>query len=170
MNSTPESAARAISHVDATGNPQMVDVSLKPITPRSATAIARVAMPIDLMRTLAENGYLGGTNGSKGSIIHTAIIAGVQAAKRTSELIPFCHLIALQACDVQITPDANGFLIKCTCKCSAATGVEMEALTGATGAALCIYDMCKAFSFEIMISDIRLQHKSGGKSDFGSES
>jgi len=170
MNSSSKVADRAISHVDAAGNPQMVDVSLKAITPRSATATARVSMPPEIIQALAENSYMGGKSGSKGSIIHTAIIAGVQAAKRTSELIPFCHLIALQACDIQITPDANGFFIECTCKCSAATGVEMESLTGATGAALCIYDMCKALSFEIVISDIRLKHKSGGKSDFGSKS
>jgi cyclic pyranopterin monophosphate synthase len=167
MNSNRENTGGALSHVDPAGNPQMVDVSAKPITQRSATAIARILLPADAIKTLAENGYMGGKQGSKGSIIHTAIIAGIQAAKRTSELIPFCHLIALQACDVAIIPDASGFQIECTCKCCAGTGVEMEALTGATAAALCIYDMCKALSFDIVIQDIRLQHKSGGKSDFG---
>lgn len=168
MNSNRENTGGALSHVDPAGNPQMVDVSAKAITLRSATATARVLLPADAIKTLAENGYLGGKHGSKGSIVHTAIIAGVQAAKRTSELIPFCHLLALQACDIAIIPDKSGFQIKCTCKCSASTGVEMEALTGATAAALCVYDMCKALSFDIVIQEIRLQHKSGGKSDYGS--
>ncbi len=167
MNST--NPRHALSHVDASGNPAMVDISEKPASRRSATAAATVLMPADAMQHLRENGFMGGKNGGKGSIVHTAIIAGVQAAKRTSELIPFCHLIALQACDISITPNASGFVIECTCRCSAQTGVEMEALTGATAAALCIYDMCKALSFDISITDIRLLQKSGGKSDYGSQ-
>lgn len=167
MSSNPDITSAKLSHVDLSGNPQMVDVSAKPVTQRSATAIARVVLPAAAIQTLAENGYMGGKHGSKGSIIHTAIIAGMQAAKRTSDLIPFCHLIALQACDIAIIANGTGFQIECTCKCYAGTGVEMEALTGATAAALCIYDMCKALSYDIVIQDIRLQHKTGGKSDFG---
>jgi cyclic pyranopterin monophosphate synthase len=168
MNSS-KAPHSALSHVDRSGNPRMVDVSEKPTSLRRATAVAHVLLPPAVVMQLSENGFMGGKDGSKGSIIHTAIIAGVQAAKRTSELIPFCHLIALQACDITITADASGFQIECTCSCTAQTGVEMEALTGATGAALCIYDMCKALSFDIAITDIRLLQKSGGKSDYGNQ-
>lgn len=167
MNSP--NAQRALSHVDASGNPAMVDVSEKPASLRSASASAKVLLPPAAILHLHENGFMGGKNGSKGQVIHTAIIAGVQAAKRTSELIPFCHLIALQACDISIAANASGFAIECTCRCNAQTGVEMEALTGATAAALCIYDMCKALSFDISITDIRLLQKTGGKSDYGNQ-
>jgi cyclic pyranopterin monophosphate synthase len=157
---------KTLSHLDAEQNPRMVDVSGKAITQRSASAQVRVLLPAVVAQTLAANGYLGGKAGAKGSILHTAIIAGVQAAKQTHALIPFCHAIALERCDVRITPLGNAIDIVCSCSCQGKTGVEMEALTGASVAALCIYDMCKALSHDIMITDLRLLEKSGGKSSF----
>jgi cyclic pyranopterin monophosphate synthase len=140
----------------------MVDVSAKAVTQRRATARARVEFPRDVAAMLLASGFVG----KKGAILHTAMIAGVMAAKRTSELIPFCHALMLERCDVRITPDALGNLdIECECATSGKTGVEMEALTGASVAALTIYDMTKALSLDIVIFAVRLAHKSGGKRD-----
>ena len=104
----------------------------------------------------------------KGSVLQTAILAGIMAAKKTSELIPLCHPLALNKCnvDIKMNDEDNSLTIICTVKVDGKTGVEMEALTGASVAALTIYDMCKAHSHDIVISQTRLMHKQGGKSDF----
>jgi len=153
----------SLSHVDADGRPQMVDVSAKTATVRMARAQAVVVFPLAVDRKLREQGFAG----KKGSVIDTAIIAGVMGAKRTHELIPFCHPLALEDCQVRIDPRADGhWLVECSVRLSARTGAEMEALTGATVAALTLYDMCKALSHEIEIRSVRLVEKHGGKHDF----
>jgi cyclic pyranopterin monophosphate synthase len=152
--------AKAITHVRTDGAPTMVDVGTKLATLRVARAQSSVKFPIDVAKSLQTNGYVG----KKGAILHTAIIAGTMAAKRTHELIPFCHALNLERCDVIITPDKNGQLtIECECAMTGKTGVEMEALTGASVAALTIYDMTKALSLEIEIGPTMLLSKSGGK-------
>ena len=149
-----------LSHIDQAGNPRMVDVAAKPLSARRAIAHARVEFPRDVGAQLLATGFIG----KKGAILHTAIIAGVMAAKRTHELIPFCHALALEHCEIRITPDQGGNLdIECECAVSAKTGVEMEAMTGASVAALTIYDMTKALSLDIEIQQVRLLQKSGGK-------
>jgi cyclic pyranopterin monophosphate synthase len=154
--------SKSINHLDQAGNPQLVDVSAKAITLRQATASARVIFPPKIGAQLLAAGFVG----KKGAIIQTAIIAGVMAAKQTAQLIPFCHPIGLARCDIRITPDVEGNLdIECECAVSANTGVEMEAMTGASVAALTIYDMTKALSLEIEISTVKLLQKSGGKRD-----
>ena len=152
-----------LSHFDASGKPQMVNVSAKSVTKRTASAQAIVRFPADVFRHLQESS--GQT--AKGSLIDTAVIAGVMAAKRTHELIPFCHPLGLENCSINIA-FADDYRIVVDCKTSVThkTGVEMEALTGASVAALTIYDMCKALSHSISIESIRLLEKSGGKNDF----
>ena len=152
--------ARKLSHVDAKGRPRMVDVSAKRASLREATARASVIFPPDVAKTLRARDM----HSSKGSIVDAAIIAGTMAAKRTHELIPFCHPLAIERCsfDVEFVSDTE-LSIRCTVAITHKTGVEMEALTGATVAALTVYDMCKALSHEIAISDVRLLDKSGGK-------
>jgi len=140
----------------------MVDVGGKEVTERSATAEARIRLPRSVMLALRRTGH----RTKKGPVFDTAIIAGVQAAKRTHELIPFCHPIALEHCTVQIEPAAGGLRVLCTVSVHHRTGVEMEALTGASAAALTVYDMCKALSHEIEIASVRLLVKTGGKRDF----
>ena len=152
--------ARKLSHVDAKGRPRMVDVSAKRASLREATARASVIFPPDVAKTLRARDM----HSSKGSIVDAAIIAGTMAAKRTHELIPFCHPLAIERCsfEVEFVSDTE-LAIRCTVAITHKTGVEMEALTGATVAALTVYDMCKALSHEIAISDVRLLDKSGGK-------
>ena len=104
--------------------------------------------------------------GSKGSIIQTAVIAGIQAVKKTADLIPLCHQLNLSKIQIDIVPVENALQIICKVKCNELTGVEMEALTGVSVSALTIYDMCKALSHDIEISEIKLEQKSGGKNDF----
>ncbi len=140
----------------------MVDVSKKSITKRTASAVTTVIFPDNI------KGYFkdGDLTTKKGPVYHTAIIAGVMAAKKTHELIPFCHPIAIESCKIDIKTNTEGNAdIKCTVSLHHKTGVEMEALTGATVAALTIYDMCKALSHEIIITETKLQTKTGGKSD-----
>jgi cyclic pyranopterin phosphate synthase len=142
----------------------MVDVSAKAITARSALATCRVTFPLAAARALKA----AGMRSAKGPVIDTAIVAGVMAAKRTHELIPFCHPLPIDRCDVRAKfVSARVLAIECETACVARTGVEMEALVGATVAALCVYDMCKALSHEIVIGPARLVRKRGGKSDFG---
>ena len=138
----------------------MVDVSAKRASLREATARASVIFPPDVAKTLRARDM----HSSKGSIVDAAIIAGTMAAKRTHELIPFCHPLAIERCsfDVEFVSDTE-LSIRCTVAITHKTGVEMEALTGATVAALTVYDMCKALSHEIVIADLRLVEKSGGK-------
>lgn len=141
----------------------MVDVSDKLATSRTAHARTIVEFPSEVAARFVE----GDIATAKGPVFATAIIAGVMAAKRTHELIPFCHPIGLDNCSIRIALDDGGrAVIDCVCKVQHRTGVEMEALTGATIAALTIYDMCKALSHEITIRETRLISKSGGKKDY----
>jgi cyclic pyranopterin phosphate synthase len=148
------------SHLDASNRPRMVDVGNKAITARSATAQALVRFPLEVARALRE----GGMRVKKGPVIDTAIIAGTLAAKRTHELIPFCHPLMIERCvlTAEFTSDTD-LAIRCEVAVSHRTGVEMEALTGANVAALAVYDMCKALSHEIVIAEVRLLEKSGGR-------
>lgn len=151
-----------LTHIDADGNPMMVDISNKEITERIAVAESRVLVNDEIMRLLKNDDIIT----KKGPVFHTSIIAGVMGAKKTAELIPFCHQLPLNKCSIDITTSGNEIIITCTAKVSGKTGVEMEALTGASVAALTVYDMCKALSHEIEITQTRLLKKSGGKSDY----
>jgi len=156
----PKAPAKKLSHVSAQGRPQMVDVGAKAVTARSATAQARLRFPREVAAELLRTGM----RGKKGPILDTAIIAGTMAAKRTHELIPFCHPLAIERCDIAADWVSDTLLhIRCEVAISHKTGVEMEALTGASVAALTVYDMCKALSHEIVIEEVRLLEKSGGK-------
>ena len=150
------------SHLDAHQNPAMVDVSEKMPTRRSATARSIVTLTPDIVARLHE----GDIQTKKGPVFQTAIIAGTMGAKRTSDLIPLCHPLGLDSCQFKLEVVGNEVVIDCTCSLVAKTGVEMEALTGASIAALTIYDMCKAFSHDLVIRETRLMEKTGGKSDF----
>ena len=152
--------ARTLTHVDPHGRPRMVDVGAKAVTARVAVAEAVVRFPQDVADALRE----GGMRSSKGSIVDTAIIAGTMAAKRTHELIPFCHPLAIERCRIEADfVSETELAIRCEVAITHKTGVEMEALTGASIAALTVYDMCKALSHEIEIERVRLLEKSGGK-------
>jgi len=141
----------------------MVDVSGKTATDRQASARAVVEFPADVASRFSG----GDIETAKGPVFATAIIAGVMAAKRTHELIPFCHPLGLNNCKVTIElDDQQRAVIDCVCKVHHRTGVEMEALTGASIAALTVYDMCKALSHEIVIRETRLLSKTGGKEDY----
>ncbi|ELR70022.1 Molybdenum cofactor biosynthesis protein MoaC [Fulvivirga imtechensis AK7] len=150
------------THVDGAGNPKMVDVSDKSITKRTARAQSRIAVDNNIL-SLLKNDEI---HTKKGPVFHTCIIAGVMAAKKTSDIIPFCHPIALDDCQISIHVEQNEIVIDCTAITTGKTGVEMEALTGASAAALTFYDMCKALSHDIVIKDTRLMSKTGGKKDF----
>jgi len=150
-----------LTHVDAQGRPTMVDVSAKAVTLRTAVAESRVRFPAAVAQALRDAGFATG----KGPVFHTAIVAGVMAAKRTHELIPFCHPLGIERCDVVIDMHDDEAVVRCTVALHHKTGVEMEALTGASIAALTIYDMCKALSHEIVIAETRLVEKHGGKRD-----
>jgi cyclic pyranopterin phosphate synthase len=152
-----------LTHVGSDGNPTMVDVGAKQVTARSAVAESRVRLPAEVARTLREAGYAT----AKGPVFQTAIIAGTMAAKRTHELIPFCHPLGLEKCRLEIGADGNDIVIRCEVAVHHRTGVEMEALTGASVAALTVYDMCKALSHDLVIDGTRLVSKRGGKSDYG---
>jgi len=150
------------THVDERRQPAMVDVGGKVATHRTATAEARVRFPSAVAEALRESGF----ETSKGPVFHTAIVAGVMAAKRTHELIPFCHPLGLENCRIEIDMnDRHEAVVRCKVSVHHKTGVEMEALTGASIAALTIYDMCKALSHEIVIAELRLVEKHGGKRD-----
>ena len=158
---------RRLTHVDPTGMPTMVDVSGKAVTVREAIAACRVRFPAAVAVQLRASGL----RTAKGAIVETAIIAGTMAVKRTHELIPFCHPLPVDSC--RLTVDWVGerdLDITCAVKTTHRTGVEMEALTGATVAALTVYDMCKALSHAIVIGPARLLGKRGGKRDVGKAS
>jgi cyclic pyranopterin phosphate synthase len=151
---------RKLSHVDPSGRPRMVDVGPKRATHRIATAQAIVRFPAAVASALRKQDL----RTAKGSIVDTAIIAGTMAAKRTHELIPFCHPLAIERCAFEIGfVEQSALQIRCTVAVTHKTGVEMEALMGASVAALTVYDMCKALSHEIAIGEVRLLEKSGGK-------
>jgi cyclic pyranopterin phosphate synthase len=155
---------RALTHVDAKQHPTMVNVGAKIATHRVAEAEARVLLPAAVARVLSRQRL----RTEKGAVIDTAILAAVMAVKRTAEIIPFCHPLPIEHCSVRISrPSARELRILCRVETHHKTGVEMEALTGATVAALTIYDMCKALSHQIRISGVRLIHKSGGKRRVG---
>ena len=140
----------------------MVDISSKETTKRSATATARIIFP-EVIKDRFRDGDL---QTKKGPVIDTAIIAGTMAVKKTHDLIPFCHPLNINACHISIEPDDNqDFIITCEVGIEHKTGVEMEALTGVSVAALTVYDMCKSLSHDIVITDISLQKKTGGKTD-----
>jgi cyclic pyranopterin phosphate synthase len=152
-----------LSHIDAQNQPTMVDVGGKAITHRKAHARTIVRFPVEVSERLAD----GDIQTAKGPVFATAIVAGVMGAKRTHELIPFCHPLGLDNCKITIElNNDNDAVVDCVCKVQHKTGVEMEALTGASIAALTIYDMCKALSHDIVIAETQLIAKSGGKKDF----
>jgi cyclic pyranopterin phosphate synthase len=154
----------SLTHIDHKGRPAMVDVSGKAVTVREAVADCRVRFPAAVATQLRASRL----KSAKGGIVETAIVAGTMAVKRTSELIPFCHPLPIDG--VRITIDWHGervLRIECAVKTVHRTGVEMEALTGATIAALTVYDMCKALSHAIVVGPAKLVAKRGGKSDFG---
>lgn len=157
--------SKEFTHID-NDNPSMVDVGQKAVTTRTAIARALVQLPDELSDFIKD----GEVVTLKGPVFQTAIIAGIQGAKKTPELIPLCHTLNLNkvAIDIQLR---DGLLVEITCeaRCSGKTGVEMEALTGASVAALTIYDMCKALSHNILLKETRLLKKTGGKSDFKHE-
>jgi len=151
------------THLDEKGRPAMVDVGAKPVSLRTATARSIVVMPAEVMDKFAD----GDIQSKKGSVFQTAIIAGIMAAKKTGDLIPLCHPLGLDNCKVDIhVNEQQEVVIDCTASITAKTGIEMEALVGASIAALTIYDMCKAMSHDIMIKETKLIEKTGGKRDF----
>lgn len=151
------------THIDIAGNPSMVDVGEKKITKRIAKARSIVVLDEEILEKLQNDEI----HTKKGPVFQTAIIAGVMASKRTGELIPLCHPLGLENCQISIVLNENKeVVIECTASLTGKTGVEMEALTGASIAALTIYDMCKAFSHNIIIKETRLIEKTGGKRDF----
>lgn len=157
-----------LSHVGADNRPTMVDVGGKQVTERRAHARCRVHLPDDVVAEIggADSGDIAT---KKGPVFATAVIAGVMAAKKTHELIPFCHPLGLDNCKVEIELAGNDVVIDCHCRVHHRTGVEMEALTGASVAALTVYDMLKAMSHDIVIAETRLIEKTGGKQDFRHE-
>lgn len=151
------------THLNKNGEPAIVDVGGKSVTKRKAVAQAIISLPENVLNALQQDDF----KTKKGSVFQIAIIAGIMGAKKTSELIPLCHPIGLDNCNLQIElNDNHDIVIECTASIEAKTGVEMEALTGASVAALTIYDMCKALSHDIVIKEIKLIEKTGGKNDF----
>jgi cyclic pyranopterin monophosphate synthase len=156
-------ARAGLSHLDARKRPTMVDVGAKEITARRAVAEARIRLPRSVAQALRSSGH----RTRKGPVFDTAIVAGVMAAKRTHELIPFCHPLSLDDCRLEIEHlRPTEIRVRCEVSVHHRTGVEMEALTGAAVAALTIYDMCKALSHDIELSSLRLLAKSGGRRPF----
>lgn len=148
------------THFDDEGNAHMVDVGAKEVTERVATAKGSVLMQPETIALIRQGGI------KKGDVLSVARLAGIMGAKKTPDLIPLCHPLALTSVSVDLTvdPDRNAVDITATCKLTGKTGVEMEALTAVSVAALTVYDMCKAVDKGMRLTDIRLVHKSGGKS------
>ena len=149
-----------LTHLDKNGNAIMVDVSEKEVTHRTAIACGKIMVSQEILASIKEN-----TN-KKGDVLAVARVAGIMAAKRTSELIPLCHLLMLTKCTIDFTINEEEKYIeaRCTVKTDGKTGVEMEALTGVQIALLTIYDMCKVIDKKMVITDVHLLAKSGGKS------
>jgi cyclic pyranopterin monophosphate synthase len=149
-----------LSHIDAQGNAVMVDISAKDVTQRTATAEGRVMMAPETLERITARGF------KKGDVLAVAQLAGIMAAKRTADLIPLCHPLPLSAVTVELEPlpEQGCVVVRATCKVTGRTGVEMEALTAASVAALTVYDMCKAVDRGMRITDLRLLHKDGGRS------
>jgi cyclic pyranopterin phosphate synthase len=153
---------KQFTHISKTGNPQMVDVSDKKVSKRIAKAQAVVFLGKDILSRMKGDELIT----RKGPVFQTAIIAGVMGAKKTHELIPFCHPLGLEDCQIAITVKKEKVIINSTAIITSKTGVEMEALTAASVAALTVYDMCKALSHDIIIEEVKLMEKTGGKKDF----
>ena len=149
-----------LNHFDKNGNAVMVDVSDKPVTHRTATATGFIQVSPEIMAAVKSG------NVKKGDVLGVARVAGIMGVKRTSELIPMCHPLPIQKCSVDFEIDENAGVIRvfCTVKTEGKTGVEMEALTGVQVTLLTIYDMCKAIDKHMVMSDIHLEEKTGGKS------
>jgi len=151
------------THLNEKGHPAMVDVSEKNVSLRTATARSIVSMPPEVIERFTN----GDIQSKKGSVFQTAIIAGIMASKKTGELIPLCHPLGLDNCKIDIhINEQNEVVIDCTTSIMAKTGIELEALVGASIAALTVYDMCKALSHDIVIKETKLMEKTGGKRDF----
>ncbi|HMO04047.1 MAG TPA: cyclic pyranopterin monophosphate synthase MoaC [Kiritimatiellia bacterium] len=155
---------RRLTHIGPGNLPSMVDIGEKPVTRRTAEAEAVMLVPAAVTRLFRD----GEVHGPKGPVFQTAIIAGTQAVKETSRLIPFCHPLPIDRCTVTITRTGRRFVVRCLVSALYKTGVEMEALTGASVAALTIYDMLKAVSTDMEITGIHVVRKTGGKTDIGS--
>lgn len=153
------------THFDKSGRPKMVDVSEKSATHRVALAQGSIYMKNETLELILKGGL------KKGDVLFTAQLAGIMAAKRTSDIIPMCHNIALDGVEIDFDTDKENNLvnIKAVVSTTGKTGVEMEALTAVAAAALTIYDMCKAVDKEMVIGDIKLLKKTGGKSDYGKD-
>lgn len=151
-----------LTHVDSAGNPSMVNVSEKAVTLRTAKAQAIVQAGPAIIGQIQANELVT----KKGPVFQTAILAGVMGAKKTSDLIPLCHPLGLEDCQISIHVQGGEIVITGTATLTAKTGVEMEALTAVSVAALTVYDMCKAMSHEIVIKEIKLLEKTGGKKDY----
>jgi cyclic pyranopterin phosphate synthase len=153
-----------LSHLDARNRPAMVDVGRKAVTRRTAHAVAVVVLPKPLAHRLRQ----GEIFTAKGAVFQTAVLAGIMGAKKTSEIIPLCHPLPLEDCKIEIVPAKGGgeVSIHCRVRTHARTGVEMEALAGASVAALTLYDMAKSLSHGIVIREVRLLEKTGGKKDY----
>ena len=151
---------RRLTHLDSTGAARMVDVGGKPVTRREAVAVGFIQLQRETIRAITAGKV------PKGEVLNTARIAGILAAKQCGNLIPLCHPLALTSVKVALDCDAarSAVDVEATCKLVGRTGVEMEALTAASVAALTVYDMCKAIDRGMTITDVRLVHKSGGKS------
>ena len=157
---TRDPAAPGLTHFDAAGRAAMVDVSAKPVSVRSATARARVTMQADTLALIASG------SAKKGDVLGVARLAGIMAAKRTSDLIPLCHPLPIDAVslDLAVDPAGPAVDIEATVRTTGRTGVEMEALTAASVAALTVYDMCKSVDRGMRVEALRVVHKAGGKS------
>lgn len=152
-----------LTHINNQNRPNMVNIGKKIVTTRIASAISHMYMPDNILELLDNNEI----KSKKGPVFATAIIAGTMAVKNTHQLIPFCHPLPIEGCDIAIHfNDEKILVIECTVQATYKTGIEMEALTGASITALCIYDMCKAMSQDMQILKTYLISKSGGKSDF----
>lgn len=161
--STQSVSSSRLTHVDERDMPSMVDVGGRDSTRREATARAEIVLPASVVE-LARGGEIFA---AKGPVFATAVVAGTQAVKRTADLIPFCHPLLLDAIRFSCSLEGRVATVTCTVACSGRTGVEMEALTGASVAALTIYDMCKALDLGIEIRSVALVAKSGGRRNFG---
>ncbi len=158
-----DSSTHQFSHLDKHGDPNMVNVGEKKVTKRTARARAIVLLTDEILAQMTGNSLVT----KKGAVFQTAIIAGIMAAKKTDQLIPLCHSLPLEKCDVNLSiNEDNELIIESLATLHGKTGVEMEAMTAVSIAALTVYDMCKAFSHHIIIKEIRLIEKSGGKRDF----
>ena len=150
--------SKKLTHIDDSGRPQMVDVGAKPITHRVAVAEAWVRMDTDAFNAITQGRV------HKGDVLRVAELAGIQGAKRTSDLIPLCHPLPIDAVDVVLTPENGAIHVRATVSAHWRTGVEMEALAAANAAALTVYDMVKAIDRSMVIDGVRLLEKSGGRS------